>query len=175
MANQNSGDVSIFIACDRRSHTWAFQLGSIASSGTIRGGSLGPREAAKHTLLSIATIAALRSFGGKKLKHVEERVKGRKPVMNILTDDIDFAGALKAFMGQPASGIRFKAGRGFWKELKMRLDSDRVNIQVELVAEDDVRVGILRKWAKQFVAHEGDLLSHVPAVFLPTANAILST
>jgi hypothetical protein len=162
-------NVEILIAGNSRHHTWSYQLSSIAGD-SMRGASLGPREATAHSLLAIALISALRAISGRRLATIKQRNGGKIPTVRVLTDNAAFAQGLQKFItGQQPE--KFRAGRSFWRELKQRTSPERFVVSVEVVKEDDARIPILASWGKQHVIQSPDVM-HVPAVFLPSALAL---
>ena len=164
--SNDGSQIFVQIAGDHRKHTWAGSV-FINRMRSTRACGMAPLGASQQTLLAIALISSLRSV---TKGHVHRLIGDSKlkPVLNVMTNDENFAATIRAFAaGTKVEGFKF--GRNFLHDLHKQLR--RFHISVDVVPEDNARIAALRAWSVNTV-HDSRKASEAPPVFQPSAVSV---
>lgn len=153
-------DVFIQLATDQRKSVWATAT-AIKRGRSTRAAGLAPRGGSLHTLYAIGLIASLRSVNKGMVYKLTHGT--RLPAVIVQVGDEAFAAGIRS-LASGSNVDQFRAGRNFWNHLTKQLR--RFKVTVEVLSEDDRRIGSLKSWAIGTVIDSREA-ADVPAVFQP--------
>ncbi len=108
-------DIKIDLLGIRKVGTYAYELRGNKKLARMACGTV--KNASRHTLLAVGTVAALRTFTNKMAEELVPRGQQRKLAVDIFCSDLEFVIAFNEAMKDEQAGMRKRCARNIWETL----------------------------------------------------------